>query len=398
MKRQLMPFAIIGFNFLLAMLFLQAPLTAAPSAQQASGQPEVVTETLPTTLVQPLQLTIHQQLPVSVTLGNAALSRTLPMTFEVSLNLVVTQSMTSTIASSVTLQVTNNQTVILPIVFTLRRQPAATVVVTPLQAAITTTVVTSAENDLPTLPPTPTATPTAAATQTPTPTVTATLTTTLTTTPTSLQSTVNITANLRAGPSTTFDIVGQASPGQQVRVVGISTDGLFFLLDDGQWIAVGLLDNVPTNPPLATDELIASLRTPTPTATANNAPSAPTPTATPTATRSLLPTTTPTPAVAQASVTNNANLRAGPGLEFATIGGTVAGQTITIVGRNQDGSWFQLDNGGWVAAFLVANPPNLADVPVVNPSQSTNGTSSTITTTTNLTTTTSLTATTPVTP
>jgi hypothetical protein len=214
---------------------------------------------------------------------------------------------------------------------------------------------------------------------------------------------------LRAGPSTTFDIVGQASPGQRVTVAGISTDGLFFLLNNGQWIAVGLLNNVPTNPPLATDELIASLRTPTPTTGTQRETPTPTPTQTPAATRSLLPTPTPTAEAERPTALNNANLRAGPGLEFATIGGTVAGQALTIAGRNQDGTWFQLDNGGWMAAFLVANPPSLADVPVVNPSQTTNnttsntgtnntGTSNPITTTTGLTSTTTLTTTTAVTP
>lgn len=36
------------------------------------------------------------------------------------------------------------------------------------------------------------------------------------------------------------------------------------------------------------------------------------------------------------------------------IGGTVTGQEIDIVARNADASWFQLDNGGWVSAGLVA--------------------------------------------
>jgi len=58
----------------------------------------------------------------------------------------------------------------------------------------------------------------------------------------------------------------------------------------------------------------------------------------------------------------DANLRAGPGITFTLLGGTVTGQEINIVARNADGSWFLLDNGGWVSAALVANPP--VDIPL----------------------------------
>ncbi|MBK8046219.1 MAG: SH3 domain-containing protein [Anaerolineales bacterium] len=62
----------------------------------------------------------------------------------------------------------------------------------------------------------------------------------------------------------------------------------------------------------------------------------------------------------------DANLRAGPGTEFTTIGGTITGQPLTIVGRNADATWYRLDNTGWIFANLVANPPAASDVPVVN--------------------------------
>jgi hypothetical protein len=64
------------------------------------------------------------------------------------------------------------------------------------------------------------------------------------------------------------------------------------------------------------------------------------------------------------TTTVDANLRAGPGTAFPISGGTVTGQTLNIVARNEDGSWFLLDNGGWVAAFLVANAPDAATVPL----------------------------------
>jgi hypothetical protein len=66
------------------------------------------------------------------------------------------------------------------------------------------------------------------------------------------------------------------------------------------------------------------------------------------------------------TTTTDANLRAGPGTEFPIIGGTITGQALNIVGRNADGTWFRLDNTGWVFGELVANPPALDTVPVVN--------------------------------
>lgn len=62
------------------------------------------------------------------------------------------------------------------------------------------------------------------------------------------------------------------------------------------------------------------------------------------------------------SVTVNANLRAGPGTDFAIIGRMVTGQSVKIVARNADGSWFLLDNGGWVSAGLVINAPPTANI------------------------------------
>lgn len=49
----------------------------------------------------------------------------------------------------------------------------------------------------------------------------------------------------------------------------------------------------------------------------------------------------------------NSNLRAGPGTSFEIVGRVEAGGTVTIVGENNDGSWLQLDNGSWIAEFLV---------------------------------------------
>ncbi len=85
----------------------------------------------------------------------------------------------------------------------------------------------------------------------------------------------------------------------------------------------------------------------------------------------LLPTPTPqpeipTPApapVTAATASTAANLRGAPNLEAEVVGGAAEGETLTIIGQSADGAWYQLQNGAWIFAQLVNNPP--ADIPVV---------------------------------
>ena len=63
-----------------------------------------------------------------------------------------------------------------------------------------------------------------------------------------------------------------------------------------------------------------------------------------------------------ATANKAANLRSGPGTDYPVAGRVQAGQAIKVVGKNQDGSWVKLEDGKWIAAFLVANAP--ANLPV----------------------------------
>jgi endonuclease YncB( thermonuclease family) len=54
-----------------------------------------------------------------------------------------------------------------------------------------------------------------------------------------------------------------------------------------------------------------------------------------------------------ATVTANANLRAGPGTANARTGGAKAGETIMVVGCNTPCTWYKLPNGAWISASLV---------------------------------------------
>ena len=78
-----------------------------------------------------------------------------------------------------------------------------------------------------------------------------------------------------------------------------------------------------------------------------------------TATANGAATTTTSPATTGAGqpgthvVTNNSNLRAGPGTDFDIVGKAAEGDLVTVVGQNDDGTWYQLDDSNWIAAFLA---------------------------------------------
>ncbi len=69
----------------------------------------------------------------------------------------------------------------------------------------------------------------------------------------------------------------------------------------------------------------------------------------------LIPTATRQPI--QTIANNTANLREGPGTTYAIVGGTTVGQSLAIIARNSSGDWYQLNDGTWIAAFLVTNAP-----------------------------------------
>jgi hypothetical protein len=270
MKRRVLVLTMIGFPLIMALLILRLPVDAASPLQ-------LIRDTRPTPVVgepltQPLAVQIRQQLPMTLTIGSDeeagdALTQTVPLTLALDLRLSLTRTLTSTVASTVTLVLTlpDGATFTFPLSLTLGQVPSTTVVVTPLTTLVTATE-TSDATETPTATDTPSPTPTEALTPTETLTPTLTPTETAVVSPTtevsptvvssptlpSLSSTVNITANLRSGPGVLFEIVGQAGLGQPVTVVAVSADGAWYLLDNGAWIAVGLVDNAPANPPTPT--------------------------------------------------------------------------------------------------------------------------------------------------
>lgn len=82
----------------------------------------------------------------------------------------------------------------------------------------------------------------------------------------------------------------------------------------------------------------------------------------------LLPTPTPQPEIppqpaTPSTVITAANLRQGPSTDFPIVGAATEGQEIVIVGRVADSTWYQLENGAWIFAQLVQNPP--AEIAIV---------------------------------
>ncbi len=135
--------------------------------------------------------------------------------------------------------------------------------------------------------------------------------------------TVNKNANLRSGPGTNFGVVGTATKGQTFNIVGKNDNGTWYKLDSGQWIANFLINMEST---------------------------APTATAMPAAPQSQQPATDHK----KVTVLKNANLRAGQGTSFAIVGHAKVGQVLEVIGQNANGTWYQLTNECWIAAFLVS--------------------------------------------
>ena len=73
---------------------------------------------------------------------------------------------------------------------------------------------------------------------------------------------------------------------------------------------------------------------------------------------------TPTGTAATVTANREANIRACPGTNCAVSGHVASGQSLKLIARSADTAWYQLENGGWIAAFLVNNAP--ATLPVAS--------------------------------
>lgn len=70
-------------------------------------------------------------------------------------------------------------------------------------------------------------------------------------------------------------------------------------------------------------------------------------------TRTPRPSATPFPQSERRTAKANSALRRGPGLDYPTAETTRAGRPMTLVGRDNTGTWFLLDEGTWIAAHSI---------------------------------------------
>ena len=103
---------------------------------------------------------------------------------------------------------------------------------------------------------------------------------------------VAIESNVRAGPGTSYAIVGTLKAGDQAEAIAITGDGLWLQLAEGRWLFRQLAQGDVAHLPLAQN--IPTAPTPRPTPTFTPLPDTPTPTPTST------PTPTPTPRLGDA--------------------------------------------------------------------------------------------------
>lgn len=189
------------------------------------------------------------------------------------------------------------------------------------------------------------ASPSISASPTPTPTATLAPEPSPTATPVPVEGITTTRLNVRAGPSTVRESLGLIEAGQTVQIVGRDESGSWYAIlfpagPDGRgWIAAAYVQAADT------DRLPVI----------------------------VLTTPTPTPAGPTARLTQRLNVRTGPATTYEILGTLEAGTVVTLTGRNETGTWTQIEfpaapNGrGWVtAAYLQAD--DLTNLPLVNAS------------------------------
>jgi len=89
-------------------------------------------------------------------------------------------------------------------------------------------------------------------------------------------------------------------------------------------------------------------------------------------TETAAPTTsvsTPTPGMTAFVTANVLNVRSGPGTHYAVVAKVKKGDVLTLLGRNEAGSWLKIDlpkhDEAWVSAHFVATTATLAALPAV---------------------------------
>lgn len=148
-------------------------------------------------------------------------------------------------------------------------------------------------------------------------------------------------ANLRAGPGTGYAIVGYAAPGDVFAVFGCNSDCTWYQLAPDCWIAAFLVTPVQTvavTPATAAGGGVTGTTALTDALAAGDAVVA----------ANAVENPTRCPQTARPAATY-----AGPGTFYGVVDTRRQGECVAVVGRNQDGTWYQLSHGMWIAAADV---------------------------------------------
>lgn len=194
---------------------------------------------------------------------------------------------------------------------------------------------------------------------------------------------VNADSNLRAGPGVEYDRVGGINFGEEASIVGISTNGEWYLLESGAWLFAALVAAAVDVPVVNDDGQLDQMaadgteQQETEQDGTDEQQAATEQTQEDTEqTGTEQPETDDQETAAETEQTEageeqpqpvviaplGANLRAGPGVEFERVDGAEEGRVLTIVAQDETGAWLQLEDGSWISTVLVANVP--ADLPV----------------------------------
>ena len=144
---------------------------------------------------------------------------------------------------------------------------------------------------------------------------------------------------MRTGPGWDFPTRGHIKPGDTPQWVGKSKDNRWYKSASGLWDHVTYINGEPSDLPM----IHVAGPTPVPTRTVPNA-------------NKEANTSNPgTTAIPYAN--RDSNLRAGPGTNFPIVGWLLKGEEARPVARTPSGHWVQLQNGDWIAAYLLDNVP-----------------------------------------
>jgi anionic cell wall polymer biosynthesis LytR-Cps2A-Psr (LCP) family protein/uncharacterized protein YgiM (DUF1202 family) len=160
--------------------------------------------------------------------------------------------------------------------------------------------------------------------------------------------------NIRSGPGTEHRQIGRLLAGQSAQILGRSLDG--------EWLSIRL----PKSERLGwvNAELVTIVDKP---------PAMPSGQATPLPTIAVIGTPAAKTQPGDVRITvprgDTLTLRAGPGTNFRIVGTMRANQSAVVTGRNTDGAWLQIRTTGrrlaWVASQNLIVAGNMLDVPLV---------------------------------